>query len=222
MINLKELGAIIIVTIILGITLSLRSNFSGLQGILIISCLIFIVILINVIAKKVVSFFLDAETEIDIWKKERVGALYFIDIIPLTTPHPSYKFRNPIPLGIIIPILTALISIGYFVWMACLTFEVKPKTYRAAKRYGLYTFSEMTEWHLGLIAAWGIAANLIFAVIGYLIGFEEFARLNIYFAAFNTIPLSNLDGNKLFFGSLILWAFFAAIVLIGIGYALII
>jgi len=78
----------------------------------------------------------------------------------------------------------------------------------------------MTEEHIGWIAAAGIAANLLFAVVGYLIGFSELARISIYFAFFNMLPLSDLDGNKIFFGSRILWSFLAALVLIGVGYAL--
>ena len=77
----------------------------------------------------------------------------------------------------------------------------------------------MTEYHIGVIAGWGILANLFFALIGYLIGFTEFARLNIYFAFFNIIPLSNLDGNKIFFGSFIFWSFLAILTIIGLGYA---
>ncbi|MBL7059296.1 hypothetical protein ISS08_02490, partial [Candidatus Pacearchaeota archaeon] len=98
--------------------------------------------------------------------------------------------------------------------------DVKAKVYRAAKRHGLYSFSEMTEYHLGLIAASGIFINLILAIIGYVIGFPLFAKLNIYYALFNMIPISDLDGNKIFFGSLVLWSFLAALTLIGLGYAL--
>ncbi|GAH98488.1 unnamed protein product, partial [marine sediment metagenome] len=35
---------------------------------------------------------------------------------------------------------------------------------------------EITEHHLGIIASAGIIANLIFAIIGYFIGFTDFAR----------------------------------------------
>jgi len=99
--------------------------------------------------------------------------------------------------------------------MASLIFEVKPKVYRAAKRYGLYKFSEMTEYHIGLIAASGIAVNILLGIIGYLINFPLFAKLNIYYALFNLIPISELDGNKIFFGSFVLWCFLASIVLLG-------
>jgi hypothetical protein len=217
MINAKEIGAILLITLLLGITLGFRK---GLEGVILSICLIFLVIFINTIGKKVSSFYLDSETEIDLWRKERAGGLYFFNFTPIGTPHPSHKFKQPLIMGIIAPLITFILSLGYFVWMSCLTFEVKPKAYRSAKRYGLYTFSEMTEYHIGLIAAWGIFANLILAIISYLIGFEEFAKLNIYFAAFNIIPLSNLDGNKILFGSLILWSFILAIILIALTYAI--
>ena len=100
--------------------------------------------------------------------------------------------------------------------MASLVFEVKPKSYRAAKRHGLYTFSEMTEEHMGYIAAAGIFATLVFAVIGYLLGFTEFSKLSIYYALFNMFPISSLDGNKIFFGNIVLWSFLASLVVIGL------
>ena len=61
--------------------------------------------------------------------------------------------------------------------------------------------------------------DICFAVLGYLVGFTEFARLNIFLAFFSMIPISDLDGNKIFFGSQIMWSFLAAITLIGLGYA---
>ena len=78
----------------------------------------------------------------------------------------------------------------------------------------------MTERHIGLIAAAGIAMNLIAAIIGYIINQPEFAKLNIYFAFFNMLPLSDLDGNKILFGNKVLWSFLAIITIIGMFYAL--
>ena len=112
-------------------------------------------------------------------------------------------------------VITTAFSFGYLTWMASLIFEVKPKIYRAAKRHGLYSFSEMTESHMGFIAAAGIFTNLIFAVTAYLAGFPDFARLNVYYACFNMLPISSLDGNKIFFGNIVLWSFLASLTLIG-------
>ncbi len=131
---------------------------------------------------------------------------------------PGRHLKKPVPMGAILPLVFVGLTYGYLIWMASLVFEVKAKVHRAARRYGLYTFSEMTEYHIGLIASAGIIANLLASVIGYLAGYPEFAKLTIYYAFFNIIPFSDLDGNKIFFGSMILWSFLASLVLIGLGY----
>lgn len=200
----KEIAQIIAVAFILAFSLSIW-NFDSFIYVLLS---IFFAIAINVAAKIVASCYYESEIEVKVWEMERYGF------------KPSNYFRKPIPVGAFIPILAALISFGYFTWLASLVFDVKPKTYRAAKRHGLYSFSEMTEEHLGNIAAAGILANLAFAVIGYLIGFEEFAKLNIYYAAFSIIPISDLDGNKIFFGNVLLWSFLAALLAIVVGFVI--
>jgi Zn-dependent protease len=134
--------------------------------------------------------------------------------------HPSHKFKNPIQIGLILPLITSIITFGNLVWLTSTTFDVKPKSYRAAKRFGLYSFSEVTENHIGLIAFWGILFNLILAVIAYILNFPEFARLSIYYAAFNLLPLSELDGNKLFFGNMVLWCITTIVTLIALAYAI--
>jgi hypothetical protein len=75
--------------------------------------------------------------------------------------------------------------------MASLIFEVKPKVYRSAKRYGLYSFSEMSEYHIAIIAASGILMNLFIALIFYLFGFESSARIALYYSFFNLLPIRN-------------------------------
>lgn len=205
MINAKEFSFIIAVSIVLAFTISLVTSITVFLYTLLS---IFLVLMINVIAKKVAAFFLETEIEVKLWEMKRWGYK--------TRQH----FRTPVPMGVIMPIIVTIISYGYLNWFATLVFDVKQKVYRAARRWGMYTFSEVTEYHIGIIAAWGVVANLLFALIGYLIGFPEFARLNIYVAFFNLIPFSDLDGNKIFFGSIVLWAFLAAVALIALGYAI--
>ena len=203
MLDLKEIPPILIVVLIISLAFGLFNSFSGFLYTLLA---VFCVFLVNILAKKITSFYLDSKIEVKIWGIKRYGF------------KPSSHFKKPVYAGILFPIIFSLVSLGNFIWMACLVFDVKPKIYRAAKRHGLYSYSEMTESHIGLIAAVGIIASLVFAVIGYLIGFSEFSKLSIFFAFFNMLPLSDLDGNKIFFGSIILWSFLAALVLIGLGY----
>jgi len=175
--------------------------------------MVLIVILINLFAKKIASFYLDSEIETKLWDFERYGY------------RAHWYLKKPFPIGVFLPIVVTAITLGalskiVLTWMATLTFEIKPKTYRAAKRHGIYSFTEMTELHIGFVAAAGIFANLVFSVIGYLLGFPDFARLNIYYAFFNMIPISDLDGSKIFFGNFVMWCFLAALTLIGMAYAL--
>jgi hypothetical protein len=207
MLNKKEIIIILIVSIVLAFIVNLMTSekefFYALLAVL-------AVISINVFMKKITSFFLDSEIEVKLWE---VNRFWF---------RAHDYFKKPLPAGIIAPVVLAVLSLGYVKWMAVLVFDVKAKVYRAARRFQLYTFSEMTEYHIGLIAASGIIANLIFGVLGYLFGFSEFARISLYYSFFNMIPLSDLDGNKVFFGSLILWSFLATLVLLGVVLALLV
>jgi len=205
MIKGKEILYVVTISIILAFTISL---IESLDLFLYTLLTVFIVIMINVLAKKITAFILDSEIEINLWEMKRWG---------YKTHH---HLKKSFPIGAFLPIIVTFLSMGFLYWMACLTFETKGKVYRAAKRWGLYSFSEMTEYHIGLIAGWGILANLFFALLGYLVGFSEFAKLNIYLASFNLIPISSLDGNKIFFGSLVFWSFLVTITLIALGYAL--
>lgn len=199
----KEIGVLVLVTIILALTISFLKT-GVLLGVLLA---VFIILLLNIVAKKIAAFYLESEIEIKPWQMERYGF------------ESHQYFKKPFPIGIFFPIIVSLVSFGKLFWMASMVFDVKPKVYRAAKRHELYSFSEMTENHMASIAATGVFVNLIAAVIGYLLGFSDFARLNIYFAFFSMLPLSDLDGNKMFFGNIVLWSFLATIVLIGLGYA---
>lgn len=203
MFNKKEIVYIFVITIILAFALTF---IRSIETFLYTFISIFLIILANIAAKKVSAYYLDSEIEVKIWEMQRFGF------------KPSSYLKKPFPMGAFLPLIFAGLTYGYLIWMACFVFEVKAKIYRAAKRYGLYSFSEMTEYHIGLIAASGIIINLLLSVIGYLIGFSEFAELNIYYAFFNMIPFSDLDGNKIFFGSMILWSFLASLVLVGLGY----
>jgi Zn-dependent protease len=203
MLNQKEIGTLIILTLVLTIALGFLKSTEIFLTILLS---VFLVLIFNIAAKKIAAFYLDSEIEIKPWQIERYG----------------YKkhqyFKRPLPAGIFLPILVSLISLGNVFWLASMIFDVKPKKYRAAKRHGLYSFSEMTEDHIGLIAAAGVFTNLVLAVISYFLGFVIFSKINIYFAFFNMLPLSDLDGNKIFFGNLVLWSFLAILSIIGLGY----
>lgn len=212
MIKPKEILWIVICSIIIAFSSALSKTFQ-ISIFLYALLAIFIVFLINAMVKKFAAYLFESEMEIDIWSFKRWGY------------KGGQSFKKGFPAGAFFPLLSKIILFPFagFVWMASLVFEVKAKVYHAAKRHGMYSFSEMTEWQVGLIAAAGIFVNLVLALAFYFIGGEfgiTFAKFNIWFAFFNMIPISNLDGNKIFFGNLILWSFLAIITLIGLGYTL--
>jgi len=205
MLNKKE---IIIISIIVIILSGIISMFETLESFFYIFLSIIIIFTLNIFTKKITSNYFDSEIEIKLWEIKRYGF------------KPHKKLKRSFPIGAFLPIIFAFFTFGYVKFMGSLVFDIKAKVSRAAKKHGLYIFSEMTEDHIGLIAAAGITINLIAAVIGYLIEQPEFARLSIWFAFSNMLPISDLDGNKIFFGNKILWVFLAAITLVGAGYAL--
>jgi hypothetical protein len=207
MLNKKEAFIIFLIIVIIGLSLSLSLNATSWKTILAAFAAVAVVVLANIFAKKIAAYNLDTEIEMKIWeaKNRKIAG-----------------GKKSFPIGAILPPISKLILFPFnsFVWMASLVFDVKPRIYKGAKRYGLYTFSEMTEYHLGLIAAAGVFANLVLSVVGYFLGFPLFARLSMYYAFFHILPLSELDGNKIFFGNLVLWSFLAALVLIGMLFAI--
>ncbi len=203
MIKRDEIVSILIVSLVLAFTFSIISSFGNIAYVFLS---VLVIICANTVAKKITAFYMDSEIETKVWEVQRFGF------------RPGRHFERPFPAGLFVPIIVAAISIGYLKWMASMTFDIRAKVYRAAKRFGIYSFSEITEYHLALIAASGVVINLVLAALGYLVGFDNFAKLNVYYAFFSMIPISDLDGNKIFFGSIVLWSFLAAICLIGLGY----
>jgi hypothetical protein len=204
MFNRKEIAWVLVMAIILAGSISFGEPFQRFSLVLLS---VFLVLISNVVAKKISAYYLESEIEIKLWEVQRISF------------QPIAKFAKPLPAGIILPLVISILTIKRIYWMACLVFDVKPKVHRTAKRHGFYSFSEMTELHIGIIAASGVAVNLLLGILGYLIGFEEFARLNLYYAFYSILPISDLDGNKIFFGNLVMWSLLAVLTLVGLGYA---
>lgn len=205
----QEIGAIVISTLMIAFASTLIETWNLFASAL---AAVFLVIMINVLAKKISGFYLESIVDIKLWEIRRWGL------------KPWQHFKNFFPIGAFLPVISKvfLFPLNGLVWTASLVFDVRPSVHRAVRRHGVYTFSEMTESHTGVIAAWGIIANLFFAFIGYLLNFSLFTQFNLWFAFFNMIPISNLDGNKIFFGKKLLWYVLSVLSLIGFLYSFII
>lgn len=163
----------------------------------------------NVLMKKVIGYFFEINVKTKFWSWYQYAF------------RKDAHFKKPIPM-LWLPLLLSLITNGFIQWLAILEFDVTPKTERVAKRHGLYRFTQLTEWHIAWIATWGIIFNFVLAIIGYIVGFELFTKLSIYFIAWSIIPLSGLDGSKIFFSSRGLWITLFTIISIILSWGLII
>lgn len=201
MINKKEFFSIITISLLLGIIISLLETVNLF---LTTSLIVFLIISINLLAKKIFSYYLDIDIEIKIWELKQFWVKKHL------------HFKNPVQMGIFIPLILKFLTVGLINWMACLTFDASGKTYRAARKHGIYSFSEVSEEEMGWIAGAGIIATLLFAVIGYMIGQETFAKLSIMYAFYNIFPIFDFDGSKIFFGNITFWATLAVITCIGV------
>ena len=193
--SIKELSTIILATLILSLVVIFRvvdgeTSFINDFSIAFLSFLI--IVAASILAKKIVAYHYEADIKIKFWELYRFGF------------RKDAHLKKPTPM-VWLPIILTLLSRGTIWWMSILSFDIEAKPERVSKRHGLYRFSEMTERHIAIISLWGVIACLVLSVIGYLLGFEYFAKLSTYYAAWSLLPFSNLDGTKIFFGNRSTW-----------------
>ncbi|MCX8158946.1 MAG: hypothetical protein N3D20_01495 [Candidatus Pacearchaeota archaeon] len=201
------LAAIIILFAIISFPSILKSNLNFLPQAFIFST---ITIILIVAARKFVAHSLDADAEHEIWSIYQWGI------------KPHQHFSKPIKFGIILPLLLSIISFGIIKFPVILTFEARALKRRAAKRFGFYSFTEITEFHNAVIAGSGIIAALVISLITYFLpaNFEYLAKISAYYALVNLIPISKLDGAQIFYGSRTLWLTLFLITIVFTIYAL--
>ncbi|MCD4771397.1 hypothetical protein K8R30_03195 [archaeon] len=203
--NGKELFTIILAALILALATAFKNTEIFFPALLSFT----IILILNVLTKKIVGYHFETSVKTKFWTLSQYGF------------RKDMHFKHPIPMAWL-PLLIALFSKGLFLWLAILEFDIKAKTERVAKRHGLYRFTQVTEWHMALIVTWGIVINLIAALMAYLIGFELFTKLSIYFIAWSIIPFGRLDGSRIFYASRALWITIFTITAIVLGWGLII
>ena len=202
MITLKEVLAIIIAIIVLAFSNSF-TNYSLFTTSLVYFA---IIMLVYVFFKKLTAYNLEAIEETKLWTFQR----YYW--------HEQSHLKTPFPIGIVLSFLLSILSLGLVKWFAVTETDVRATNARAIKRHDFYSFSEMTEFHIACISASGIFALFILSILAYFADYSELAKLGLYFACFNLLPIGKLDGTRIFFGSRILYTILAVIALIGLGY----
>ncbi len=199
----EEMAQILIGVIMLFIVSGVEYILLGQIDILVQVILFsFIVIFVGVFTKKWMAYMFDSSVEHKLWHVYRVGW------------REHQHFKKELPFGIILPLVFSAFSLGAFKLMTFLTYETKALKHRAAKRFGAYSFTEVTDWDNGLVGAAGIVGLLVLSIISYVLGYELLFKMSAYYTLMNMIPISNLDGTQIFFGSRIVWSVLAVISLI--------
>jgi hypothetical protein len=218
MIKRKEWVPILSISFVLAIITSLVKTWT-LFGI--IFGLTFLTIFINIFGKRLMAYSFGAEIEVRQWEFSRL--IYYNPF--KKTMHgfrPHQRLNSVFAAGFFLPLIIKALTMGLVNWMACLVFEVKPTIYRTARKWQAYQYSEVTEDETAWIAFIGIIFNLLFAIIGILINSPLFVKLNLGYAFWNSLPLGNLDGMKMYFGRKSLWITSMIITSIGIVLSLVI
>lgn len=191
MLTKREIIWIIIASLILGFIIEITPELTlSAYGLLIA----LIIILTNIISKKIASGYFNIKIEHKIWEFQRFGF------------YERSKFKKPFPIGLILPFFLAIISLGLIKPLTLLQFDAKnlPKK-RTLRKRGSYRYSEINESDLAFTSAFGFWALIILAIIGGIVKQPQLTAYSIYYGLWNLIPISNLDGTKIFFGSLINW-----------------
>ncbi len=195
--------AFVVLTITAGFYAIIKGDYAAITMVPFFSALI---LATNILAKKIAARSLDADVEHEIWLWSRFGL------------KPGHHTAKPVPLGAILPLVISAFSLGVIKCMTLLTYETSALKRRAARRFGPYSFTEITDWHTALIGTAGIGATLLLAFISYFIpGLEGLPTLATYYAFWNIIPFSKLDGAQILFGSKVLYASLSIITLIMTG-----
>jgi len=193
----KEIVQLLIGVIVLFVVAGIGAILNGdLNAILQVMLFSVIAMGVPVITRKAVAHSFDAEVEHKIWYLHRYGW------------RQGYRFNVPVPFGVFVPLFISFFGIvngTMFFVFTILTYETKALKHRVAKRFGKRSYTLMTDWHDGLIGAAGIVSMLVIAIFSYYGGFFYFAKLSAYYAFWNMIPFSSLDGTRIYFGNRIIY-----------------
>ena len=170
-----------------------------------------LIILVFVLSKKIVAPHFSIKIEHKIWEFERFGW------------YKTSKLEKPFQIGLILPILISILTLGFLKPLLFLQTEIEniPEK-RLLKKRGLTRKLEINESDISSTCAVGFYSLILLAIIGILIDYRELARYAIFYGFWNLIPFGNLDGTKLFFGSIVNWIILATIYIIALVIALII
>src|SRR3989338_457717 len=210
MFNKKEFWHLLVSILVLGFIFGFddgAKNFLFINWISNLIWILFLTAIAVLFRELVIKLFArrhDVQSQYEIWYVDYLGFYLkekkgkgFLNIFRET-------IKKPYPLGILFALILAVASNGKAFFTAVGVHNFKEiESARVGRKHGRMTYLEEAQ-----IASSGIFASLFLAFLALLIGemfnfkLYSFANINFYLALFNMIPLSRLDGAKIFFGSL--------------------
>lgn len=199
MYNRKEILNLFLGAIILGFIFSARGwgystfNFGiGLSNLFRTSILSLIILLTYQTSHKLIAKKYHAHSTFRIWSLQR---WWFTK---------NAKFKKPLIAGIILPLFFSLISNGFLKFAAIGSSEITSiERKRIGKKYKHISEQELAKIHL--VGPFTIL--LLSLILVQFPGFNEIVKIAYTLAIFSMLPISGLDGGKVFFGSLPLYIF---------------
>lgn len=168
-----------------------------------------IILAVNLLVKKVAAGFFNIKINYKIFEIQRYGF-----------PERS-KLRKPFPVGLVIPFVISFLSLGALKIFLFLEFEVKNlSNKRLLKARGIERRNEINDSDAAFTAFWGFFSLIIlsiFATLPFVTPiFPYLPRYAVFYGLWNLLPIGNLDGARLFFGSRVTWFITAIMFLIGL------
>ena len=201
MLTKRGIAWIIVSIIILGFIIGFSEKPDFSPYIFVISAAI---ILFNVLGKELAGKYFYTDIEHKIWEFQQFGF------------YKRAHFKKPFPIGLVLPFALSLFSLGIIKMMTLLQFDGKPSPLRILKKRGLVRKSEVNESDFAFIAAWGLYSLILLALICAIFKIPDIGKFAVYYGIWNLIPFGQLDGSKLFFGSIFNWILLALIFLISL------
>ena len=119
------------------------------------------------------------------------------------------KISRGLPFGIFLSLIGAVVSSGKLFFTALGVHDLRENTNpRVGRKFQNLEYREEAQ-----IVSMGVLANLFLAIAGLIIGYlfnlnmSLFVTINFWIVLFNIVPISELDGAKIFFGSLLTYVF---------------
>lgn len=163
-------------------------------------CLASVAVLLSyALAQKLVAEHYGCSSVFSLWTIQRYGF------------KPYTKLKRPFPLGVLIGFIVAFLSQGKLFFAAMASSSITEHRYKRVGR----RFVNVTANETAKIALSGVFAALLLAfLVSALHLSSQLVLIASLFAVFQLVPLPGLDGIKVFFGSMPMFAFSAAFVLV--------